>query len=190
MSSATHVVTHATDAASNLIGFIKNKANLTALINALGGEIQAAEDVFWDELTKRDINSSVGQQLDNIGDIVVLPRAGLNDADYRVQIRAKVLINISSGLINELINIFTLVTANANTVTIKPSYPAQYIMIFGNALTVTVANLLALITSANPAGVQGKVIYQGAATPNSQVFLLDNAPSGLDRGKMTAMANT
>ena len=153
MSDAKHITTHAADAANNLIGFLKNKANLTAMINAIGGEIQAAEDALWQELTQRDINSAVGQQLDNIGDILVLPRAGLNDADYRVQLRAKVLINISSGLVNELINIFTLVTNNANTVTIKSSYPAQYIMIFGNALTVNVANLLALITSANPAGV-------------------------------------
>lgn len=79
-------------------------------ITAMTGAMQDLQDTLQTMLTERRIDTAVGTQLDTLGKIVGQPRDGLEDADYRRYIRARVLTNKSCGRINDVIRIAKLLT--------------------------------------------------------------------------------
>jgi hypothetical protein len=83
---------------------------------------QQLEDVHWDLLVGCTLDNSTGDQLDQWGDIVGEPRGGLEDWDYRVFIKARIMANRCTGTLDELIRIFQIVTA-PSVVTSKEIYP-------------------------------------------------------------------
>lgn len=85
--------------------------NLQRLIKVLVTPLQQLEDVKWQLKTERWLSTSVGVQLDEIGEILGLPREiGESDEDYRERLQFQIFINISSGTPEEIMAVLKFLT--------------------------------------------------------------------------------
>lgn len=103
-----------------------DKPRIAALARAMGAGAQELEDTTFDLIIGRALSAAVGAQLDQWGSVVGEARVGLDDEDYRRFIRARVLANICRGTVDEIIAIWSLVTAPATTVRYLPMHPAGF----------------------------------------------------------------
>ncbi len=103
--------------------------NRVAFISALVRPLQDIEDAAYQLLTERGIYDAIGQQLDDLGEIVKEPRNGLSDDDYRIRLFARVAANNSEGLLSDFIKVARLIF-NDDTLTarIEPQYPAALVL--------------------------------------------------------------
>ena len=101
---------HVTEALGNYIQRFKNKPRLMALTTAYLEQIQDLEDALFQLITDRTIETAVGPQLDGIGSIVGEDREGRDDDDYRLAIRVRILLNLTDGTIEQVIEILKLAT--------------------------------------------------------------------------------
>lgn len=105
------------------------KANFDKFVRAFVDPVQAVENVAWQMLVERTVDAAVGAQLDMIGRIVVLPRDGATDDDYRRLLRAKITVNRSDGVPEDLLQVARLIIDDVNVhVKYEPSYPGAVII--------------------------------------------------------------
>lgn len=72
--------------------------NLQKLIKSVVEPAQEIEDVNWELKTERLLSTAIGQQLDEIGIILGLPRElNESDEDYRERLQFQIFINSSNG---------------------------------------------------------------------------------------------
>lgn len=83
--------------------------NIVKLIRCFVEIIQEREDLYQAMLVAFLVDSAIGVQLDMIGKLVGQGRNGMVDDDYRRYIKARITVNKSDGLIEELITIAKLV---------------------------------------------------------------------------------
>lgn len=122
-------------------------------------QCQELEDVLFDLLTERGISTAIGVQLDNIGEIVGLARAGSqSDTEYRAVLLIQIRRNLSFGEGNTLINITAALTNS--TVTILGEYfPAEVEIIFDGD---SISGLQSIIDSIAMGGVKVSLVeYDG-----------------------------
>jgi hypothetical protein len=67
------------------------------LITPFINQVQLIENMLDDVRKKRLLTSATNNQLDSIGDIIGLTRAGLSDDNYRIALYRQILLNMSSG---------------------------------------------------------------------------------------------
>lgn len=101
----TKITTHTTDAIARLPQQHQDKTNLVAFLSALTTQAQNLEDAQWDLFTKRFVDTAEGVQLDAIGSLVGQRRDGAADDDYRRFIRARISVNKSNGLIEDILTV-------------------------------------------------------------------------------------
>jgi len=93
-------------ALARLLGQFSDSTALRQLICSLVSPLDELEDAVLDVHYNRWLaDTTTGVQLDVIGRIIREPRNGLDDATYRRALRTRVLINRSSGKLEELIEI-------------------------------------------------------------------------------------
>jgi len=159
-----HMLIQRTDIAEHAVGLLlaqwRDKPRIAAFARALGRAAQLLHDDLFDLLVSRDLDIGVGPVLDWFGAIVGEERGGLDDADYRRFIRARILANRSSGTTDEVIAVLQLSTS-PSTVVVTPVYPAAF------DATVTRDERLGdevfgrvrrLVDDVRPAGVAARVV--------------------------------
>jgi len=101
----TSLGSNTTQAEELLLGQYKDSEVLKALLGSYAAQLDALQTATLEVHYERWISNAVGIQLDVIGNIVVEPRNGRDDDDYRRAIQSRILVNKSNGKIEELINI-------------------------------------------------------------------------------------
>jgi hypothetical protein len=152
----TQTTTHVKDAKALLIEQYRGKVHLEGLLSSFVSQIQVLEDVLFDLLLDRYLTSSSGEQLDLLGRIVGQPRDAKSDADYRLWLRARIRVNISSGTPEDLLAIFNIVADN--DVELKEWYPAGLSMVVAGAFP-DAAVVASILSQARPAGVGASLEY-------------------------------
>lgn len=109
---------------NRLITQYKQKPNVEGLISSLVLPLQSLEDSIKFYFENHSIFDATGIHLDSWGTVLVEPRFGLNDSDYRIQLLAKVAQNFSEGTAEDLISMFKTLTRAAYIV-YSEIYPAE-----------------------------------------------------------------
>jgi len=105
------ILTHSSDALNRRLEQFKKTENIKKILDIYLPQIQELEEIIHDMLLNRmDVNTAIGQQLDELGFIVDEQRQGKSDADYRKSIIIKIGINTSKGDPEKVISIFKLLT--------------------------------------------------------------------------------
>lgn len=178
----TTVTDHVARALTTLIEQYKGKPKVEGLITAFVNQVQDAEDGLWTLWSARQFDATAGAAfLDLCGRILGEPRNGKSDASYLIRLRAKVLLDICSGTIEEIYAIFVLITAGTGvTLRIKEWYPKAFTLELGAAAVpdVTAADYANVLRRAKDAGAKVDLLYGNTAP----LFGFDRNGSGFDVG--------
>lgn len=135
---ANKITTHVTDSLNRLLEQYRGRVNITGLITAVSQHVQKIEDALYPVDQYRQLLSSYGQQLDNLGEIIGLKRNGLPDNQYLVLLLGTIAENNSDTTPTEMLNIVKTVF-QATSVFIKDpnstkgtSIPAQVAFAVGS----------------------------------------------------------
>jgi hypothetical protein len=158
--------TRVAEALATLIAQFKGKQHVENLIASYAEQVQDLEDVYFEVLLETALDTAVGAQLDGIGSIVGEPRDGLDDDDYRVHIRGRIKINVSSGTFQDVVDAVRLMTDN--DMEIIERFPAAFDLVLYDELDEPVGPVVQVIGETKPAGVGGIVEYR--LSPEDELF--------------------
>lgn len=137
--------------------------DLELLARSYVDESQALNDAATALLPATSLEEAVGVQLDGLGQIIGIERQGLTDTQYRSLLRAYIVVNTSTGTIEELNTIARLAsntTAAAQRFTLVESTPADFLIEFTLTLPVGIGEIVAeAVYQGKAAGVHGQTMY-------------------------------
>jgi hypothetical protein len=189
-TSPAQLLTHQVDAVARLVSQYVGKANMEAFAGVIGQRAQSIEDALWLLVSERTLDAAVGQQLDDIGAKVGEARQGKADAEYRVFVRARILVNLSSGTGPQLQALFDLLytALGDNVVDVEEWFPACLWVLAHDVTSSADAQALAnIMATARAGGVRGLFTYSLAldaatltcGTPQAGDDGEDDPPTGL-----------
>jgi len=126
MTSPTKI-NQITEGLERLITQWQDKPNVVGLFTSYLDSINELEDVYFQLLEERSLDTAIGAQLDNIGLIVGEPRDGRSDNDYRDGISLRVAINASDGTEPRVVELLKLLSG-AETAVYQENFPAGVII--------------------------------------------------------------
>jgi hypothetical protein len=123
---------YAADAVPRLTGQFYQSEKLTSLIAEMVNPLSVMEDSADALTTEKWIDTAVGRQLDGCGYIVGVYRRGMDDSEYRAEIKFKVFVNISNGTPRDLVRGLAFLTSPTDAQYLE-SWPATAIL-FSNGI--------------------------------------------------------
>lgn len=175
--------THEAEALGLLIEQFKDKENMRTLLSAWVSQLQQIETAVFEIVQAFNVADAAGDMLDNIGKIVGELRNGRDDDTYRIHIKVRIRLNVSSGTIPDLAGIFRLLEPTSEIV-VREGFPASLVLEILDAITpAEAAEYGKVMQSAKPAGVGASVIYALAPPGAAFTFSTDaTAASDAARG--------
>ena len=164
---------HAAEAVSHLIQFFREGPRNQAVLEAVMVQVQEVEDLFWYMREGFDVNTAVGEQLEFIGKRVGEGRQDRTDAQYRSAIRVRILINMSTGTMNELLAICEGINPTGIFIA-RDLYPAALSIEADTFDTTSLASAYLMLFKAKTAGVRLHLVVGPSATLGSS----DASPAG------------
>jgi hypothetical protein len=144
-----------------------SQSNIVRIIQLLAAELQLMETALQEVMTAFDITTAVGAQLDVLGRIANVARAGAVDSVYRPLVAA----GLSAALSGTAEQVMAQVLADGHTsVQYIPVWPAKFSLVVDGDSVVD-AGLAAFIATISPAGVGGG-LASGLALEDSVADLL------------------
>jgi hypothetical protein len=160
MSEPFLIVDHVLQAIANLVSDYDDATKVQDLVSVFVNEVQELENTFYDLITDRLLDTSVGAQLDTWGEIVGERRDGLTDDEFREFIRARILTNLAEGEIQRIITVLKTIT-QSTLVKFQANYPAAFIVDYsrdGYTSDAFRERVRAQILSITPSGVGLKIV--------------------------------
>lgn len=165
---------HTTEALALLPQQFSGADNLKAFLTAFLSRVQEAENMLIELWQNRWLDNATGDLLDELGSIVGQERNGLGDDDYRIMIRVRVRINLSSGLDSDIVETFGMVLQDPSpSMALEEYYPASIVVRLldevagGNDVVTILASILGEVRSAS---VLAQLVYLNAAPEASFSF--------------------
>lgn len=144
------------------------------------------EQAFFDILNNVWLDTAVGIQLDVLGEILDVPRAGKDDASYRTLLELKTRVNRSYGQVNLILDAVKILY-QATTALYIPNYPAGFeIQHDGTSGLFLLEDLVTLGTAENIITISGSENIQVRSSDTVAQELIDAIiPAGVE-GIITA----
>lgn len=109
-------------------------------------------------MTARTIDSAQGAQLDDIGALVLFPRAGRSDATYRLWLHARLLVLRTAGRSEDLIKLVDLLSPGSVAIDVHSLAPSTAV-VEAEGLDVDPVTLHAILMTAKGAGVTLDLVW-------------------------------
>lgn len=122
MKNITYTAAHADEGVAKLIAQLRGKPRLEGLLRSYLDQIQDLEDFYFDLYVLRSVDSAEDQQLDDLGDLVGQKRNGMQDDEYRLFVKARILANKSKGYNPTLLKIIRILNATT-PIKMREYYP-------------------------------------------------------------------
>lgn len=130
-----------------------DSSNLNAVQNAFLEQIDELETVF--EQLRNLIEQAAGAQLELLGKIVGQKRYGMNDADYRLWIDARILLNKSRGIESDLRELLRVLIGKDVEI---PKHPdVAFTVLIDQVCRQNAQRLFEIISEAKPLGVKARL---------------------------------
>ena len=104
------ITNHTQAALGRLYEQFKNATRLRDTIGPIIDQIQDLEDAFFEVLQERSLETAIGEQLDLLGTVIGLARAGRTDDQYRTALKVQIQVNLSQGEPNRILDVVESIT--------------------------------------------------------------------------------
>ncbi len=176
---SSKIIDYSTRSLEFLASQFKDADNLIGFIQAIIESVQDVENVADDLMTDRlDFKTAEGIQLDNIGTIVGVLRAGLSDALYRIEIAAAITRNSALPTPNDFIQAIISLTGSTYT-RFWELVPAAIQMHFNGEV---IDGLADLVDDMAPAGVRIELVKEYQLLVDSAFVFANDDTTDPDRG--------
>lgn len=139
------------------------------VVEAVGFEAQDLEDALFQVIDETTLGAAVGVNLERLGALVDEPRNSDMDSAYWVRIAAKVLVNRSTGSIDDLIRIFQTLVEGAD-VQVLEVYPAKIVVKVNGVLVPDGTAFARILRQARKAGVGSRLEFSTAPAGSGFCF--------------------
>jgi len=175
---------HVSEGLALLLEQFKGKPKIAAVLSSFLKEIQDLEVVLQSLLNSRTIDNASDSTLDLIGRIVNQPRDILTDAEYRLWLKARIIINKSSGDIGEIYKVLQLISGNfdVGTFGLVSAYPASFVATSYVANVADPVTLYNILNEMRAVTISFNYVYY----ISNPLFRLDIGP-GYDQGHIAGI---
>jgi hypothetical protein len=165
----TAKLTHVRDGLARLLSKEKNSRVLRGILQSYLNRVQELEATAWLVISSRTLDGE-GAQLDAIGRLLVCPRAGLIDSDYKIALRARIRMLRSSGTPVDLEDVTTLSLPTGFDYTYDEAYPKTSLITVLGAVDFTVGVLWRNLLRTKAGGTKLYLIYDDVDTDHEWLF--------------------